>query len=96
MIERYKRLAERIRNESADLEREVNRAQKSWRAVSKTTDPEPYIDSVALNLHGFYSGTERLFALIANQIDERVPGGEAWHRQLLIKWRRKSNRCVLL
>ncbi|TAH48765.1 MAG: antitoxin [Chloroflexota bacterium] len=83
MIELYKRLAERVHNEVSDLEREVKRAQKSWRVVPRTTDPDPYIDSVALNLHGFYSGVERLFELIANQIDEQLPSGEAWHRQLL-------------
>lgn len=66
MIERYQRLAERIQNELAEIDREVKRAEKSWRVVPRTTDPDPYIDSVTLNLHGFYTGTERLFELIAN------------------------------
>lgn len=83
MIERYRRLAERVRNETADLEREVERAQKSWRIVPNTADPDPYIDSVALNLHGFYSGVERVFEMIATQIDEQPPSGDAWHRKLV-------------
>jgi len=83
VIERYRRLAERLRSELDDLEREVQRAQKSWAAAPKADDPDAYIDSVALNLHGFYSGVERLFELIAGQVDERAPGGEAWHRDLL-------------
>lgn len=83
MIERYRRLAERVRNETADLEREVQRAQKAWHAVPKTSDPDPYIDSVALNLHGFYSGIEKLFELVAVHLDQQRPSGNAWHRQLL-------------
>jgi hypothetical protein len=46
-------------------------------------DAEVYIDSVALNLHGFYSGVERLLELIASQVDEAAPEGGQWHRELL-------------
>ncbi|MBI3359778.1 MAG: antitoxin [Chloroflexi bacterium] len=84
MIDRYQRLAERLRIELADLEREVQRAQTSWDTASRAgAAQDAYIDSVALNLHGFYSGAERLFELIAAQVDEEIPGGEAWHRELL-------------
>lgn len=44
----------------------------------------PYnVDAAALSLHGFYSGTERLFEWIARQIDSSLPQGVAWHRELL-------------
>jgi hypothetical protein len=46
-------------------------------------DESAYLDSVALNLHGFYSGLERLFELIARHVDGAVPSGETWHRDLL-------------
>ena len=36
-----------------------------------------------MNLHGFYSGLERLFELIARHIDHAWPTGETWHRDLL-------------
>ncbi len=83
MIVRYQRLAQRIKDELTDINSEVARAQKSWEASLETDDPEAYIDSVALNLHGFYSGVERLFELIATQVDDTMPAGEAWHRQLI-------------
>ncbi len=83
MIEPYSRLADRIRSESVDIDREVMRAAKSWDAIPGAEDPEPFIDSVALNLHGFYSGIERLFELVANQVDEAALEGESWHRLLL-------------
>ena len=41
------------------------------------------MDSVALNLHCFYSGLERLFELTARHVDCVVPSGETWHRDLL-------------
>ncbi|WP_397548013.1 hypothetical protein ABUL39_07185 [Rhodothermus marinus] len=40
---------------------------------------------MALNLHGFYSSVERLFVLIARNVDERVHTGQTWHRDLL-RW----------
>jgi hypothetical protein len=41
------------------------------------------VDSVALNLHGFYAGLERLFEMIAVAVDGHVPHGENWHQVLL-------------
>ena len=46
-------------------------------------EQDVYLDSVALNLHSFYSGLERLFELIARHIDCSVPEGETVHRDLL-------------
>jgi len=41
------------------------------------------VDSVALNLHSFYSDLEKLFELIARYLDRGLPEGEMWHRDLL-------------
>ena len=38
---------------------------------------------MALNLHGFYTGLERIFELIAATIDNARPKGENWHQALL-------------
>jgi hypothetical protein len=48
-----------------------------------TVDQDVYLDSVALNLHAFYAGLERLFELIAGQVDGGKLGGAAWHVELL-------------
>ena len=80
MIERYRRLAERLKAELPDIDREVQRAQKSWDAAQVTDDADPFIDSVALNLHGFYSGVERLLELIVSLVDENQPDGSGWHK----------------
>lgn len=38
---------------------------------------------MALNLHGLYSGFERILTHIAETIDGELPHGEDWHRLLL-------------
>jgi hypothetical protein len=76
-------LAERIRGEVPDLERLVERALQAWSHVQRAPEEQAYLDSVALNLHGFYSGLERLFELIARHVDRGLPAAETWHRDLL-------------
>ena len=59
-------LAERIRGEIVDLDRSVTRVSAAWAAGQRAgADQDYYLDAVALNLHGFYSGVERLFELTA-------------------------------
>ena len=82
MSERLLRLAQRIRDECEELARLVARAQEGWRRLQQSSD-DLYADSVALNLHGFYAGLERLFEMIAAGIDGNVPRGENWHQMLL-------------
>lgn len=83
MIPAYLLLARRIRDELVELERVVNRSQNAW----KTFDDDPQqvyaIDAVALNLHGFYSGLERILENVAIQIDGELPKGQSWHKELL-------------
>jgi hypothetical protein len=38
---------------------------------------------VALNLHGFYAGVERLLEMVTREIDGAVPQGADWHREIL-------------
>jgi hypothetical protein len=80
--DRLLRLSDRIRNECQDLNRVVERAQEGWQRAERSTD-ELYLDSVALNLHGFYAGLERMFELIATTVDGQMPTGEHWHQLLL-------------
>jgi len=80
--ERLFALAERIRDELADLDRLVERAQEGWRRARQSGD-DLYLDSVALNLHGFYAGLERLFELIATTIYGALPRDANWHQVLL-------------
>ena len=84
MSEPFENLAKRIRGEVADLEEVIDRAEQAWHLVQKGPPQQyAYVDSVALNLHSFYSGLEKLFELIARYVDRELPVGETWHRDLL-------------
>ena len=75
-------LVRRIHQELAELERVLGRIQEGWERSRRAND-DYYLDGVALNLHGFYSGYERIFTHIAETIDSDLPHGEEWHNLLL-------------
>jgi hypothetical protein len=80
----YAELAERFRGEVEDIDLVVQRALHAWERVQiATTDRDVYWDAIALNLHSFYSGLERLFELVARHLDRNLPTSETWHRDLL-------------
>jgi hypothetical protein len=62
----------------------VERCNRSEAKALRTND-EGYWDSVALNLHGYYSGVERIFEDIARTLDGSLPTGPDWHRSLLVQ-----------
>jgi len=89
----YKGLIEQIRRNIPDLDIIVQHILGTWPKASKPLNkPDIYLDSVALNLHGFYSGIERLFEAIAKYIDLNVPKGEFWHYELLLQMKQDIER----
>ncbi|HFD39036.1 MAG TPA: antitoxin [Anaerolineae bacterium] len=84
MIARWKALSQRIRLEIDELERTVSAALRHWqRARTADRDQDAFLNSVALNLHGFYNGLERVMELIATEMDGGTLGGASWHTELL-------------
>jgi hypothetical protein len=56
----WEELAERIRGETDELDRIVRRVEDVWKKVYENIEQQDmYIDSVALNLHSFYSGCRK-------------------------------------
>jgi len=83
-MKRYSVVAGRIYQELSNLERVVNRIERALTYVrQRPEDLDFYIDSIALNLHDFYAGLERLFEQIATKIDDSLPTGSNWHQDLL-------------
>jgi len=76
------RLAHRIGDELKEIAWVVQRIETGWERVQQSND-DHYLDGVGLNLHGFYSGLERIFELIATRVDGTKPTGENWHQALL-------------
>ena len=84
MTQAYLILAGRIRKDLDELERLVTRVERALEIACKRPEESDFlIDSIALNLHGVYSGLERLFQQIAAIVDDSVPSGKEWHRELL-------------
>ena len=46
-------------------------------------EDELMIESTALKIHNFYTGCERIFKLIASDLNSSVPDSFDWHRRLL-------------
>jgi hypothetical protein len=82
--EETRALIDRIHQELKELHIVLTRINDVWEHARRSND-DYYLDSVALNLHGFYSGFERIFALIAETVDKDMPQGEKWHLLLLEK-----------
>jgi hypothetical protein len=45
-------------------------------------ESELFVDAAALNLQDFYTGLERIFSYVASNVDQSVPSGPEWHREL--------------
>ena len=75
MKDRLRLLAQRIRQDLPQLEQALERSAQGWQRARASQD-DFYLDGVALNLHGFYSGLERIFEQVAQIIDGALPQGE--------------------
>ncbi len=84
MTGRYAVLAARIRQDVGEIERVVERVERAVDARRRQAAEQVLLlDSAALNLHDFYSGLERIFTHIATGVDQSVPDGPDWYRELL-------------
>jgi hypothetical protein len=84
VIARYRLLSERLRTELRTMEAVIERAEGALsRATHQAQDQDYFLAAAALDLHGFYAGLERLFELIARELDESQPSGQHWYRDLL-------------
>lgn len=64
--------AGRIRRELKQIEAVVDRAQDVWDGVDPDRPVDHRIDAVALNLHGFYAGLERVFRTVAERMNTEL------------------------
>ncbi len=78
----YRAYGKWIDKDLIEIEKLIQRIKNGWEKYKNEND-ELYLDSVALNLHSFYSGLEKIFLLIGREIDENIPQSDAWHQELL-------------
>ena len=77
-------LVVRLDRTASDL---IALADRVTRQLEKalTTGDDAFLDAIALNLQGFYTGAEQAFEAIAIHLDGGVPQGPHWHRDLLVQ-----------
>jgi len=84
VIGRYAVLAGRIRQDLRELEHGVTRVERAVQVGRRSAvDEDLLLDAAALNLHDNYTGLERILTHIASTVDQSVPSGADWHRELL-------------
>jgi len=82
MSNEFSGLIKRTHQELGEIQRVLARIKDGWNSARLSND-DLYLDGVALNLHGFYSGFERIFTHIAETVDGNLPNGDHWHELLL-------------
>ena len=79
-------LTDKILKECTNLEKVVLRTGATILLINNREDDiyfESLISALTLYLENFYMGVERIFKLIAKEIDKKTPSGDSWHIQLL-------------
>lgn len=82
MSPKYGLVVARIEKELQDVERTVTRVLLAWQRFLVTTD-DLYKDAAALNMHGFYAALERIFEVVAKDVDHQSRKGANFHQLLL-------------
>ncbi|MEL7510414.1 MAG: hypothetical protein AAFN42_24040 [Cyanobacteria bacterium J06554_1] len=80
-----------LRELAADIEFELDRLrqlEQSIQYVQQEIERDPvhaelYYENLALKLHSFYTGCERIFSLVATELNGGLPSGSDWHKRLL-------------
>lgn len=81
-------LAADMRDELARLNRLTTEIKHALRRIHEDpADAALFFDSLSLKLQNFYTGCERIFQLVANELNGGLPSGGDWHRRLLSRAR---------
>ena len=85
------RSAAELNELAADIEAELTALRRLEGEIQRVaaevrTDParaDLFRENLALKLHNFYTGCERIFQLIASEVNGALPTGYDWHKRLL-------------
>ena len=80
-----KKLTQRINDELAKIEDILERIRRGLKIIKVVPiDITEFIENtIATDLADIYSGIERIFERIANEVDGHLPRGSRWHKNLL-------------
>ena len=79
------KLIQRIADERTKIERTIGRVERALEKIDiLPVDAREFIErALAADLAEVYTGFEKIFERIANEIDKQLPKGERWHTDLL-------------
>ena len=85
-------LIQRITDEHTKIERTVGRVERALEKIDiLPVDARQFIErALAADLAEVYTGFEKIFERVANEIDKQLPKGERWHTNLLTQM---AERC---
>jgi hypothetical protein len=80
-----------LREMADDIKVELDRLERLDKGIARiqeeiNNDPdraELFYENLALKLHNFYTGCERIFQIIASELNGALPSGYDWHKRLL-------------
>jgi len=75
-----------IKREMTELERNISiclKRRKRWSEFIQLQAKDIIADSIGACLHSAYSGIEKIFKIIAKEVDHHLPDGQRWLRELL-------------
>jgi len=90
-------IIKKIQFEISEIDEEIS-AYNPLLKKCKIKEPD-FIEMTALasSLHSFYNGIEKIFIIIAKNVDNRIPSGQKWHNELLneMKIDTKNRKSVI-
>ena len=90
--------ASKLREIAIDIENELTRLSQletQIKIVEEEIEKNPHLanifyESLALKLHNFYTGCERIFQIVASELNGGLPSSYDWHRRLLTRMANKQ------
>lgn len=88
----HKKVIEDIELEIERIERLIKEYELLLKKVKVQYPDFVELGSLAMLLHSFYNGVENIFIRIARKIDEKMPQGEGWHKELLEQMAKQTKK----
>lgn len=81
----------KLRHETAQVDELLSSYSPLLKLAAARSPDLTEITAIATVLHSFYNGIENIFGIIAKEVDQHFPKGNAWYRELLDQMTRSSN-----
>lgn len=88
----WDRLRKQIAVERQQLHRLLETHRPLLEKCAATPPSDIELSALAAMLHSFYNGIENIFKRAAVELNDGLPGGEFWHKELLDAMTRPTSR----